>query len=130
MQSTQNGLADNPAIGLSRAMNGSVFVQRHVRSVGVVILDVFGQYTCQMLFVQDDDMVQAFPPERSHDPFGDWILPGTSGGRRRVFQSEAFYRLFEFVAEDSIVITDDILSGFIKGKGLTKLLYGPLRVWL
>lgn len=47
---------------------------------------------------------------------------------RRVFQAKQFDGLLELFAEDGVIISDDILGGFIESKGLSKLLDGPLRV--
>ena len=47
-------------------------------------------------------------------------------GCRFVFQAEAFNGLLEFIAEDGIVITDDIFGRFVESKGFPKLLNRPL----
>jgi len=48
----------------------------------------------------------------------------------RVLQAQALDVLLELFAEDGIVVPDDISGRFIKRKGLSKLLDGPLRVRL
>jgi len=129
MQSTKNRLACDLAISLGGAVNRRVLVKWHVcPAVIVIFTDVFMQSIIQVFFIENDHMVQTLTAQRTHDPFSDWILPWASGGSRRVFESKAFYRFFELFAEDSIVIPNDILGSFIKGKGFTKLLNGPLRV--
>ena len=129
MQSTKNRLACDLAISLGRAVNRRVLVKGHVCSADIVIFkDVFMQNVIQMLFIEDDYMIQALSAQCANDPLSDWILPWASGGSRGVFESKAFYRFFELFAEDSIVIPNDISCSFIKGKGFTKLLNGPLRV--
>jgi hypothetical protein len=51
-------------------------------------------------------------------------------GGGRVFEAEAFDGLLEFIAEDAIVVTDDVLCRRVEVKRLTKLLDGPFRMRL
>ena len=94
----------------------------------VVVADVFAKSPQQVLLVQWDDVISALSAERADDPFANWILPGTSVCRGCVFQTENSYLLLEVSTEYFIIISDDIFCGFIKSKGFTKLLNGPLRV--
>ncbi len=94
----------------------------------VVFKDVFVQNIMQMLFVENDHMVETLPAKCADDPFANWILPWTSWGSRCVFQTEISYLLLEVSTEYFIIISDDIFCGFIKSKGFTKLLNCPLRV--
>ncbi len=96
----------------------------------VIIKDVFVQDIIQMLFAENDHMIETFPAKGTNDTLGEWILPWTSGGGWCVFQSKPFYGLLELRAVDAIVITDHIFCGFVESKSFSKLLNGPLRVRL
>ena len=94
----------------------------------VVFKDVFMQDIIQMFFTEDDHMVKTFPAKGADDTLGEWILPWASWGCRRVFKTKPSYSLFELIAIDTIIITDNIFCGFIESKSFTKLLNCPLRV--
>ena len=65
MQTAKNGVAGDLAFGLCRPVNRRILFKRHVRSADIiVVVDVVIQHACQMLFVQDNDMVETFPPKR------------------------------------------------------------------
>ena len=115
MQSGQNWLANNLAFLLGWPMFRGVLYKRHMSSADVVILiDVFVQHTMQMLFVENDHVVQALPAKCADDTLGDWILPWTSWCSRCVFQANVSYVCFEVIAKDSVVITDHISGYFIE----------------
>ena len=75
MQAAQDGHADDPAFDLNRPVNRGVFIERHMRPAGIVIIDVFSQHRMQVLFIENDHMIQAFPPKGADDPFATTILP-------------------------------------------------------
>ncbi len=83
-----------------------------------------------MSFIENNRMVKTFPAKGTEDTFANRILPWTSWGSWCVFQPKPFYGLFELIAIDTIVITDNILGCFVESKNFTKLLNGPLRVRL
>ena len=81
-----------------------------------------------MLLTDDDHMVKTLPAKCANNSFAKRILPWASRGSWCVFKAKLFYSLFELIAIDSIIIMDNIFSGFIESKGFTKLLNCPLRV--
>ena len=46
MQTAEDWLAYDLAVWLIRAVDRRIFIERHVRSAGVVIIDVFCQHAC------------------------------------------------------------------------------------
>ena len=74
-------------------------------AVIVILKDVFMQDIIQMLFIENDHVIQAFSAKCANDTFGDWILPWTSRGSRRVFQAELFSLLLEVFTKDFVVIS-------------------------
>ena len=60
----EDGRADDFAVRLLRSGDRRILVKRHVCACDIVIVvDVVGQHGTQMLFVQDDDMIQTLPAE-------------------------------------------------------------------
>jgi len=92
----------------------------------IIILNELIQHGSQVLFIQDDHVIQAFSPQRAHDPFGNGVLPGRVRGGWRVFQPETFDGSLEIVAEYFVIVSNDVFRGIIKSKGFAKLLNGPL----
>jgi hypothetical protein len=52
-----------------------ILVQGSMRSVAIVIVGVGFQNSAQMRLAQDNDVVHAFTPDRSDQPFHKAILP-------------------------------------------------------
>jgi hypothetical protein len=53
-----------------------VLVQRKVGTDAIVIVGIGFEDLAQMDLAQDQDMVQAFSPDRADEPFGVSVLPG------------------------------------------------------
>jgi hypothetical protein len=47
-----------------------------MRSGLVIIIEVFGQNMTQVIFIDDDQVVQTLSPDTADDPFGKRILKG------------------------------------------------------
>ncbi len=61
---------------LHRPSVGRILVQRQVTSGAVIIVQVGYQDSPKMVFVQDDDMIETFAPDRTDDPLDVRRLPG------------------------------------------------------
>ena len=83
MKSAYLGTRDNSA--LVRHLNGprvwAVHIERQMRSGSIVIRDVLGADSPEVIFAEDDDMVQTLSPYTAVESFRIRILPGTM--RRR-----------------------------------------------
>ena len=51
-------------------------MQRSVRSVPVVVLDVLAQYEVELAWSGDQEVVEAFPAQGADEPFRDRVRPG------------------------------------------------------
>ena len=60
-----------------RSSLGRVFVERIMNTVLVIVKDVITNQPAQVIFIQDDHMVQQFPAAASDPALRDSILPGT-----------------------------------------------------
>jgi hypothetical protein len=65
-----------------------VVVQGKMSPRAVVVGDIRHEDAPQMPFVQHDDVVQAFPPDRADQPFHVGILPGRARRRASVRDAE------------------------------------------
>jgi hypothetical protein len=70
-----------------------------------------------MFFVQNDDVVQAFPTEGTDQAFGHGILPRSTRGNEFLFQAQALDSVDEIGAIDGISIPEQItgVSGGANG---------------
>src|SRR2546426_7754042 len=69
---------------------GAVAVEGLMRAGGVVVREISAQQTSEMLFVDHDDVIKAFPSDRADDAFGEGILPGRSRGDEDLANPQAF----------------------------------------
>ena len=63
-----------------------------------------------MLFTEDDNMVETFPPDRANQSFRMPILPGRSRSGWPVTNAHGAKPPFEYLAVDTVTIADDDLG--------------------
>ena len=80
----------------------------------------------QMLFAEDDDMVETFPPDRANQPFRKSILPWRSRRSGPVTNADGAKLPFEYLAVDTVTIADDVPWHRLPAAGLAKLPGDPL----
>ncbi len=78
MQPVQHTQLVNFSAGLDASRFRRIHVNPRMRPLSVVVVDVPLQYRPQMTLIQDDRMVQAFPPDASDKSFAISILPRRS----------------------------------------------------
>src|ERR1700679_433426 len=93
----------------------------------VVIISKGFQNSAQMRLAQDNDVVHAFTPDRSDQPFGKAILPRRGRCGRLVPDAHGAQSARNDGAIDTITIANEILRGLIPGKGLSDLTRNPFR---
>ena len=54
-----------------------ILVEREVSARPVIVREVAGQGAAQVLFAQDDDMIETLAPDRADEPLREGILPRT-----------------------------------------------------
>jgi hypothetical protein len=69
-------VGDDGPNSLDGSSKRRVLAQPQVGARIVVIERIQRQDLSQMLFAEDQDMIQAVPPERSDQALNVWILPG------------------------------------------------------
>src|SRR6266581_4907759 len=92
----------------------------------VVVADVFAEGLSEMILAEDDQVVQAFPPDRSDDSLRVWVLPGRLRGSNDLLDAQPCHPVTEPIAVDGVPITEQIagLGSFCR-EGFDDLLGGP-----
>jgi len=70
----------------------------------MIVLEVAAQDATQVPLIQHDDMVQAFSPDGTDQPFGVWILPRGTRSSEHLFYLEVLDTMTEVFAIDAIAI--------------------------
>ena len=70
----------------------------------MIIIEVTGQNSFQMTFVQYNDMIQTVPPDAADHAFHEGILPRTSGRSQHLFDAHAFDFPLELDSVNTITI--------------------------
>ena len=60
-----------------------------MNSLIVVVVDIFPEQPSQMVFVQDDDVIEKLSAHASNEPFSGSVLPWASEGRSLGVDPEA-----------------------------------------
>ncbi len=83
MQSTQNRLRFDLATlrQLDSPWLGAALLKPQVSPASMIVAQVLLEHTLEVPLIEDDHVIQAFPPDRSDHPLDVRILPG--GTRRR-----------------------------------------------
>ena len=93
-------------------------------SDAIVIVGVGFQNSAQMQLAQDNDVVHAFTPDRSDQPFGKAILPGRGRCGRLVPDAHGAQSAHD-AGIDPVAIADKVLRSLIPGKCLRYLTCNP-----
>src|ERR1700677_2600078 len=96
-----------------------------MRSDAVVIISIGFQNSAQVRLAQDNDVVHAFPPDRSDQPFGKAILPRRGWCGRPVPDNHGAQSARDDAAIDPVAIADEVVRSLIPGKCLRYLTCNP-----
>src|SRR5947209_4381783 len=91
----------------------------------VIISAVGGQRAAERAFAEDEDVVQALPPNRADDSFPVGSLPRRARSRQDLFDAHGLDLRYKFVAEDAIAVAQQITRCRVPRKGLPELLSRP-----
>ena len=76
MKSAEDWLSGDLADPLDRPMARRILIQGQMRSEFVIIRGVGGKDSTQMGVAEDDDVIEAFPPDRADQSLRMSVLPG------------------------------------------------------
>src|ERR1043166_10248247 len=99
---------------------GVVAVEGLMRARGVVIPEITAQQTSEMPFVDNNDVIEAFPSNRPDDALGEGILPRGARGDEDLAHPQAFHPPCEHVAVDGVATTEQVLGCGVFRTGLAK----------
>ena len=121
MQSAQARQFDGFALvrRLNRPRVRAVLGQRPVEAVTIIIAQIVGENAAQVILVQHNDVVQAFPADGANQSFDHWVLPGGARRSELLFQTQVLDSAHEVGAIDGIPIPEEITGGVVKGKAST-----------
>jgi len=77
--------------------------------------------------IKDDQMIKAFPADRSHKAFDEAILPRAAQRRWTIANAYGAELFFECNSVNRIIVPDQMIRRLIPGKGLNNLTRGPFR---
>ena len=75
MESTENRPRADLAASLHGPLDRRIFEQGQMRPDFIVIVGVGEKDPAQMALAEDDDVIEAFPPDRSDQPLRVPVLP-------------------------------------------------------
>ena len=117
---------------LNGSARGSVLVDSEMSPVLVVVGPVLGEQASEMFLVENDNVVQELSPCRTHQAFGDPILPRTAIAGPLGTQCHGGHGADHLGGEDGIAIEEQVLQApwrEVKGEGLPELLDNPWSRW-
>ncbi len=111
---------------LDRPAGGRVLFQREVRAGAMVVVDIRRQYSPQVPFVEDDDMIKALSPNRPYHPLDKRVLPGRAQRRHYFLDVHGLDLGTDCRSVDAIPISDHVSRGGVPGECLGDLLCHPV----
>ena len=89
------------------------------------MVEIVLEDSSQLLFVQNDDSIEAFSRNGTDQPLGKWILPRGSRGRQLLLDARALYTVLEDRSVDRIAVSQQIFGRGVIGERIDNLLSGP-----
>jgi hypothetical protein len=78
MSPTENWCGQNVTDSLNGSRYRRILVQSQMSARTIVVLDVGEEYVAQVSLAEYDEVIEAFPSDRTDQPFGISILPWRS----------------------------------------------------
>ena len=96
-----------------------------VNAIGVVVLDVLTEQSSQVVFTEDDQMIEKLATNRSHESFRGPVLPRTLQCGSLEMDSESRDGACNVRRKDRVVVEDEIAMRRVIGEGVSQLLDHP-----
>jgi hypothetical protein len=102
-----------------------------VDPLAVVVLDVLAEQTSEVVFAENDDVIEQLPSNAPHEALRGPVLPRASECRALGVDVKASDRQGDFGREDRIVVENQIPMRRAMKKRLAQLPAGasPIEVW-
>ena len=109
-----------------RSTTGSLLRQTEMRSVVVVIVEVFGHEAFQVPLIEHNDMIEQFAAATADETFRNTILPRAFEGGAHRLQPDGPDGFPHLGAEDCVAVVDQVFLSCIVRKCFAQLLRNPL----
>ena len=113
------------AMALHGSSQRSILVQGQVRPKPVVVVGIFAQQFAQMALIDDDQMIQAFPSDRSDQALNISVLPRRTRCSWSIPNSHGVQPLLEDLAKGAVTIANKMARRPVPGKGFGDLMRKP-----
>src|ERR1700730_11464201 len=97
-----------------------------MRSPVMVVIEISGNDTPEMAFVQNDEMIEAIAAQGSDQPLHERVLPRTSWRAEDLFDPYALDPPLKCAAIDRIAIAEEVFRRAVPWEGFDDLLARPL----
>ena len=115
---------------LNRPRDGTVLTQGQVSARAVVVVKVGCKNAPKVPLVDDDQVVEAFPPYRADHPFNERVLPGRSGCCHNFLDPHGLDPGANQGTVNAVPIADHIARRAIPWECFRDLLCHPCRSWM
>src|ERR1700676_400152 len=96
----------------------------------VVITHVRQQYVTEVSLAQDDNVVKAFPSDRTDQPFSICVLPRGAGRRRSVADAYRSESADKDLTIGPVPVTNEIAGSLFPPACFRDLICDPFRGWM
>lgn len=101
-------------------------IQRKMATIMIILFNVLGEKPSQMLFAEDEDMIEKLSSNWKNTSFWNSVLPRCSIWNYHGFYSHGLDEFFDLSREDAVPVKDEILGEWIELESLSQLLFHPL----
>ena len=106
---------------------GRILVERQVSARPVVVPEVASQGTAEVLFAEDDDVIQTLAPDGADEALGEGVLPRAVRRRQDFTDTHALQALAEHVTVDRVAVAEEVGRSRVVREGVHDLLGRPGR---
>ena len=116
--------------GLDRPWHGTVLAQSKVRARTVIVIQIGSENTSQMAFIENDDVIEALPPDRADNPFNVGILPWRTRCRDDFIDAHGLDSGVDQQPVNAVPIPNHIAWCGVPRESFCHLLLDPGRGWM
>jgi hypothetical protein len=130
MQSAENWAAKNTPCPLHSTRKGRVLIQGQVRARLIIVIHIRQQHMAKMPLAEHNNVVKAFPSDRTNQPFSISVLPR---GTRRCWPIADAYRsesADKDLAIGPVPVTNEIAGSLFPPVCLRDLICDPFCGWM
>src|SRR6266851_557759 len=127
MESTEKGDGCERSSHLHGTAKRGVLSERKMGAGAIVIVGVGSEDPAQMGLAQDEDVIEAFPPDRADEPLRMPVPPGRPRGGRVIAYTHRRKALRYRLTVGPISVSDHVVWCFIPREGIGDLTGDPLR---